>query len=204
MTTILTSAPGVVTRLNTGRLAIPFRIDLPNFPSDGAIVTHAQMEQAGNYQFLHTVQDFIYVYIFGDRIGTLTVSGVAFLAKCSGAGVGIEEVIQYYNNNRLAIAGGPVRVGFGSIPFEAFLTAASFNVRDTGLNGSLGFFTFQFHTFPDERAQPQQLLDEAATVPAIAPTSPANPLATGATPTLAGAGEAGIVNPGGVGTIVIT
>lgn len=50
----------------------------------GFPVTGFALEFEGNYQFLHTVNQFVYAYIFGDRIGLLTLSGMSFLAPPCG------------------------------------------------------------------------------------------------------------------------
>ena len=153
MSTILSSAPGTVVKLETGRAEIPFKITMSDdFPDGGAIITAAQISQGGNFQFLHTVQDFIYVYIFGDRIGQLTVEGIAFLSQCDSDNNGFEETLQYYNRNRIAIRGEPVRVGFGNIAFEAFLMQGNFEIRDAPATGSFARFNFTLNTFPDEKA----------------------------------------------------
>lgn len=62
-------------------------------------VTGFALEVGGNYQFLHTVNDFIYFYSFGDRVGELNVTGMAFIRKScnTGAGFGATEVPSYFN-----------------------------------------------------------------------------------------------------------
>ena len=44
-------------------------------------VTGFALEVGGNYQFLHTLSDFVYFYGFGDRVGELTVTGMAFIKR---------------------------------------------------------------------------------------------------------------------------
>ena len=41
--------------------------------------------QQANFQFLHTLGSDVYVYVFGDRIGQLSLSGVAFASGCGNA-----------------------------------------------------------------------------------------------------------------------
>ena len=73
---------GIVTRLATQCRddSVLFRIKL-----DGTQiwlpVTGFALELGGNYQFLHTVSDFIYFYAFGDRVGELNVTGMAFIKR---------------------------------------------------------------------------------------------------------------------------
>ena len=44
-------------------------------------VTGFALDVGGNYQFLHTLSDFIYFYSFGDRVGELTVTDMAFIKR---------------------------------------------------------------------------------------------------------------------------
>lgn len=44
-------------------------------------VTGFALDVGGNYQFLHTLSDFIYFYGFGERVGELTVTGMAFIKR---------------------------------------------------------------------------------------------------------------------------
>jgi hypothetical protein len=49
-------------------------------------VTGFALEMGGNYQFLHTVSDFVYFYAFGDRISQLDITGMAFINRaCPGS-----------------------------------------------------------------------------------------------------------------------
>lgn len=44
-------------------------------------VTGFALDVGGNYQFLHTLSDFVYFYGFGERVGELTVTGMAFIKR---------------------------------------------------------------------------------------------------------------------------
>lgn len=52
-------------------------------------VTGFSLEQQGNFQFVHTLSDFIYFYVFGDRVGQLTVSGIGFVKPACYSGTNI-------------------------------------------------------------------------------------------------------------------
>jgi hypothetical protein len=149
MATIISTSPGQVVAVDTGRSAVPFRITLPGFPQGSAIITRANITHQGNFQFLHTIQEFIYVYVFGDRIGDMQVSGYAFLQSCTGGGNGLIQAIGYYGNNRIAARGTPVRIGFGTLAGQGFLTGGQFSVVDQGEVGTLGQFLLNFKTFPE-------------------------------------------------------
>lgn len=91
------------------------------------------LELNGNYQFLHTVNDFIYVYAFGDRIGELTVSGFGFSQTCANASSAkICNLFDFYTQNRIKEK-GDLSVHIGECPdanFWAFLTGMRVEVQD--------------------------------------------------------------------------
>lgn len=91
----------------------------------GFPVTAFQLVQEGNYQFQHTVNKFIYAYIFGDRVGMLSLSGFGFIGNpCNGGGNEDQRLcslFDYYKNKRVAkpphaypinIGGCGVMIGF--------------------------------------------------------------------------------------------
>ena len=87
------------------------------------------LEQQGNYQFLHTVGDFTYFYLFGDRIGELTVSGFGFISPACGPAGGkgsICELYNWYQQNRVAAKNKAMGITLGNNgncgSFWAFLT----------------------------------------------------------------------------------
>ena len=51
-----------------------------------AIVTQVSIENQSNYQFLHSLENLVYVYSFGDRVGTTTIAGIGFVRPCGSYG----------------------------------------------------------------------------------------------------------------------
>jgi hypothetical protein len=81
-------------------------------------ITGFTLDLGTNHQFLHTLDEFIYVYAFGDRIGELTLSGVAFFGPAYDANgcadlsekLGPNSLLQHYLAKRIGRgekAGGP-------------------------------------------------------------------------------------------------
>jgi len=132
--------------------ALPFRILMQgvqlNATSINAIITSASINEKGNYQFLHTVSETIYAYVFGDRIGELTVSGLCFANPCDGGDSGMQQVLEAYRTNRIAVRAAPVQVSFGTTIYRSFLVGMSLNVANPELQ--LGEWSFRFNTFPRE------------------------------------------------------
>jgi|GEM_PF-5098961 len=151
---------GSVSRVNAiaGEHVLPFNIVMQEInigsvanASTRAIITQAALVEHGNFQFLHTLDETIYAYVFGDRIGELRVSGVCFTIPCGPAvgpaqGSGIKQVIDSYAENRLAKTGAPVLVNYGETTFKGFLTGMNVEVVDAERN--LGQWSFRFNTFP--------------------------------------------------------
>lgn len=112
-----------------------------------AIVTQVGLSQQGNFQFVHTVNDRIFVYVFGDRISELRVSGVAFAAPCATPGEnGLDAILRGYERHKLSAAGRPVIVALGSFRFQSFLTGCQTEIVDPDLQ--LTQFSYRFHSFP--------------------------------------------------------
>jgi hypothetical protein len=106
-------------------------IDDPEFGRTATVpVTGFDLELSTSQQFLHTLDKFIYVYSFGDRIGTCTFSGIGF-TDCTDTVDGEPGgLYQYYIKNRL---------GAGTQPGNGKLTATK--IRMPGGRILLGFLT---------------------------------------------------------------
>ena len=124
-------------------------------PNQAAILTQAAAVEQGNFQFMHTLGETIYVYIFGDRIGELRLSGLCFLNPCgldthNEAKDGFSHALQGYRTNRLAARPAPVTISIGANStgpgiFHAFLTGATVEVLDA--EKQLGQWAYRFNTF---------------------------------------------------------
>lgn len=84
-----------------------------------AIITGVQFGSQCNFQFMHTLGGMVYLYVFGERMGQLAMSGLAFDAICTSSSDvradkhGIEFVKEYYDNNNLANRKTPITVTIG-------------------------------------------------------------------------------------------
>jgi hypothetical protein len=129
---------------------LPFRIVMTDIditgPSTRAIITQAAIVENGNYQFLHTLNDTIYAYVFGDRIGELTVSGMCFADTCGVGTSGMKQIIDNYRRNRIGAAGRPVQVSFGETSYKGFLVGMNVDLADP--EQMIGQWTYRFNTFP--------------------------------------------------------
>lgn len=74
--------------------------------STNIAVTGAALDLSTNHQFLHSLDRFIYVYSFGDRIGNFSMSGFTFTGGGSCANSAAPstpgDIYDYYIQNRLS------------------------------------------------------------------------------------------------------
>ena len=117
-----------------------------------APITGFALEQNGNYQFLHTVNDFIYVYSFGDRISELVISGIGFVKTCASAeSAKLSQVSNFYTLNKLS-QNGALSVTLGDLPnstFYAFLTGSRMELQDP--QTMVGQWSLRFNTVPKKK-----------------------------------------------------
>jgi hypothetical protein len=104
------------------------------YESEVSIVTRMMMSQQVNVQFLHTIGAHIYIYVFGDRIGQLGLSGLAFTGACDNQVSGAQKMYQWYKRYRASVRREPVKVTIGSEPIEGFVVNFSEDVVDPSIS----------------------------------------------------------------------
>lgn len=115
-----------------------------------AIVTGMNMSLAANYQFMHSLDDFIYVYAFGDKIGDLVFRGIGFVNACGSgdtARMGILRMYEYYKSN--IGSGADIKIltitltsGSTQVSLRGVITAATIDVIEE--NGIMGHWSLNF------------------------------------------------------------
>ena len=127
-----------------------------------AIVTGVTLEMSGNYQFLHTLNDLVYFYSFGDRVGSLIVTGIGFTnyALCGGTNGLVDrgpilKVYDYYQQKKAVKSGGKamsvvLESGDGqTVKLWGFLTGMRIDVTDSQM-GAIGYWTMRFEVLPQK------------------------------------------------------
>lgn len=159
MSTLFVTRPGqVVAVQNVG--ALPLTIFLegwPGFPAIRAVITNISAHTQTNYQLLHTLREYIYVYVFGERIGDMAIGGLLFSEACvaPGAPSGIEQLSDYYNQYRLSNYGAPltVQIGLSGLArVRGFLVGARTDLVDA--THQLGQFSLILKTLTPEADRP--------------------------------------------------
>jgi len=126
-------------------------VDAPiSFSVQRSIVTRLTVSQQTNVQFLHTLGSLIYIYSFGDRMGTIGLSGLAFPVGCENddGEPGIEKMLKWYRANKASSREKPVRIMIGNTPLDGFVTESNFDVVDPTTN--LVQWSISIRSLPEE------------------------------------------------------
>lgn len=138
MPIVFSTKPGQVIQLDDPALACStnfLSIDPDiSFDTEKSIVTRVTVSQQVNVQFLHTLGSLIYIYVFGDRMGQVSLSGLSFACECpEGTELGAEKMMTWYKKNRASKKADPVRVTIGKTTIEGFVTSFTEDVVDPSL-----------------------------------------------------------------------
>jgi len=149
MASIFSVRPGITTVIRDPE-ALPMSLDFTGwggFIVRRSIVQGITVQTQSNYQFVHTLRGFVYVYVFGERIGDLIISGLSFSGRCPGDTTdGIKEVMNYYDQQRVSFAGNPTNIRIGRAGFRGFLVGAKFEIVNP--KGRVGQFQLRFNVLP--------------------------------------------------------
>lgn len=166
MPNLFSSAPGRVAQITSS--ALPMMLSIGNLASAQtyaawrgfsvfkSIITGIGIQQQSGFQMLHTLNEHIYIYSFGERGVDLSINGLAFMANCEDAAnaqgflvaaTGLEHVVNFYKFNRLSAFGLPVDVSIGTtIGLHAFLVGLNVGLTDPATG--IAQFTMMFKAPP--------------------------------------------------------
>lgn len=122
--------PGASCQAQLYALSVPIE-----YRTQYSIVTRVTVSQQVNVQFLHTMGAHVYVYVFGDRVGWISLSGLAFTCPCDDSGgpqgpIGAEKMADWYAVNRASKRRTPVALTIGAGTIEGFVTGYTADVVD--------------------------------------------------------------------------
>jgi hypothetical protein len=109
------------------------------FSQHKSIITRVTVSHNCNFQFLHTIGNDIYIYVFGDRIGQITISGLSFPATnvypggegCEVGEHGFEHIMRWYEQYRVARRQDPIQITIGANKtIKGFVVALTGDVVD--------------------------------------------------------------------------
>src|SRR5688572_9091037 len=115
---IFSAGAGKVIAIEQDAIPIAFAVDgsQRTFNDLKAIVTSVGYQGQGGFQFMHALREFVYVYVFTERVGEIVINGLAFPASCEKLGpqdgedidngctvgsTGLERVLTWYECNRI-------------------------------------------------------------------------------------------------------
>jgi hypothetical protein len=130
---------------------IPGKVNLEDFEPMAAIIVSPSVEDKVNSQFQSSLKRSVYIYVFGDNMGVVTIDGIAFATRCENNASGLKEVFDYYRDYRASQRKEPITVTFGEESISGFLTASNITPRDPDyimLN-----FSFVINTLPREASE---------------------------------------------------
>ena len=107
-----------------------------DFKTYQTIISRVGVSVSGNYQFLHTIGQDVYIYVFGDRMGQVVLHGTSFSLTTKkttgGEAHGFDLLYKWYNKNRIAAKREPVVVTIGrQTTFSGFVVALSGDAQDS-------------------------------------------------------------------------
>ena len=132
------------------------------YERDALILTRINVTQNANMHFLHTLGNRVYVYAFGDRMGQIQLTGLAFAAtsdhgesasagsSCAKAGLpyhSAKNVFTWYKINKASTRATPVIVTIFDLTFQGFVVALNTDVIDPA--SQLVQWTITLATLPD-------------------------------------------------------
>lgn len=154
---VFLSSEGCVAVVSGNAQNAGFSVSVSDLSADSAydnlksIVTSVSMTETANVQFTPTLDKSIFMYVFGDQISSMDVSGVCFLAPQKGGVSGVTAMKNFYAANKVSNSGSPVGVTLSSaggqaLSFNAFLTGGSFSANDP--QNMLGSFSLKLSYVP--------------------------------------------------------
>ena len=137
---IFGTAPGTVSNvLSIPGATTPATIGIAGLTGSNTLaITSVGFSSDANVQFMHTLGQLVYVYVFGERMGVVEVNGVTFYRPCGGNNAGIQNVINFYKSNSVSVKAGLTSVSMGSVGVRGFLRSVRSTFSDAE-KGVLGF-----------------------------------------------------------------
>jgi hypothetical protein len=129
---------------------LPGKLVLQGFENPvAALIESPTVRHDVNIQFMPSLDDAVYAYVFGDKMGQVTIRGVAFAGLCTGSGSGLKELDDYYKNHRASQREDVVAVTIGNVTQSGFLTGMVITSRDPKF--MLLDFEMTINTLPKKR-----------------------------------------------------
>lgn len=132
-----------------------FTNGLPGLFKDySAIITGLDIQEAANANAMYAADGRIYMHVPGDKLGSLTVSGIAFSINCENTSMqstGLVKMLEWYRAHRVSNPNfsSPIQITLtGGILLEGYL--GSFSSRLMDIVHQIYSFTLPMYLVPGE------------------------------------------------------
>ena len=130
------------------------KIRVDGFEPMAAIIESIHFRQASNQQFQTSLEEAVYIYVFGDQMGALLVNGVLFAGRCNGNGGGgdngLKELMDFYDDFRASNRKEVITVDLTERPVSGFLTELTITPRDPEFQ--LSNFSLKINSLPKKKS----------------------------------------------------
>lgn len=141
-----TGMPGKTAAMETAD-AVPALVKLDGLSASTVLIQSMGVSQSANVQFMQSLKDKIYIYVFGEAPGTLTVSGIILYHSCNvGSSSGLKEILNYYRKNSVTKRSSPVHIVIGTSSIDGYLRQVDGSIDNPELG--MGRFTFTMTSIP--------------------------------------------------------
>ena len=156
---LFASIPGTVyiadLEVTAGQVSIPAELADPRLKEPGVPSTilfgAMEWQQNTHQQFSSSLEGSVYIYVFGDQMGSVKLSGITFDRRCEGGGkTGLALVLDYYNSYRASQRPAPIQVNIADRTVQGFLTGISVRTMGLATNPSpvLQEYTLEINALP--------------------------------------------------------
>lgn len=112
---------------------------------DSVLITSVMVGMGVNNQYSPALKEVTYVYGFGDRIGSIRISGLTFSKNCQGSGQGIGQVLSWYASSR-AVDDVTCQLHLGGGAYSGYLEEVEAGLDNPELQ--MGSFTLRLASLP--------------------------------------------------------
>lgn len=163
-TNIFSTGAGTIVSVDGTATTFAFTVDnnASLFDDLQGLVTSIGYSAQSGFQFMHALREFIYLYVFTERVGEIVLNGLVAPASCIidgsqsvtidgcqiTAATGLERIIQWYECNRVTSRADPINIALGStVSYDAFLVGMKADIvtAETGI----AQFSLRFNYIPN-------------------------------------------------------
>lgn len=132
-----------------------------------SIITRIGVGRGSNFNVQPSLDRLMYLYVYGDRVGQVLVSGLCFDGQCGdeGQNSGLAAVHDFYRKNRLALRSDPLILTIGyKASFTCFLSDLETDSGDA--DHLISQFNMKLVLIPDDDYAQTQLTSSGSAAPA--------------------------------------